>query len=355
MSLSVQLRASVRRGFTLIELLVVIAIIAVLIALLLPAIQKVREAANRIKCTNNLKQLALAINAYESAIGCLPPSCTGLGWCSSTAGGTGDKNITNMSGWILLLPYFEQGGLYNQLNLNAPFCDEAPQTGCVQCCSLVLNANGTLGGGQPAPNNTATTDGNGALMSTYLAVFVCPSDIGARLTGPGGPMCTTAPGNNLKGQLTNYDFVTQNNELGTANSNNCNVWKTLSPKARYPFGQNSNCRITEISDGTTNTFMIAESLVQNAGNTANAWGYRGWCQYGTNPGGGYGINTWATSGGSKVIGKLSWYGTAGSLHPGGCNFAMCDASVRFVSQNVNNQPLMDASFYANGISPSLDQ
>ena len=107
-----------RSGFTLIELLVVIAIIAVLIALLLPAVQAAREAARRAQCTNNLKQLGLAIANYESANNSLPSgSIFGIGsWpCtgSSPAFGNGCQNTP----WfILMLPYIEQAPLYNSFN-----------------------------------------------------------------------------------------------------------------------------------------------------------------------------------------------------------------------------------------------
>ena len=97
-----------RRAFTLIELLVVIAIIGVLIGLLLPAVQKVREAANRMSCTNNLKQLALAVMTYENSHKAFPPGNA----LNSSSFATGD----NEASWLFLcLPYMEQGALYRQV------------------------------------------------------------------------------------------------------------------------------------------------------------------------------------------------------------------------------------------------
>src|SRR4051812_35881698 len=113
-----------RRGFTLIELLVVIAIIAVLIALLLPAVQAAREAARRAQCTNNLKQLGLALHNYASATNSFPP-----GNVTARTGYT-DASLSQWTGWsphAMLLPYMEQTPLYNAANFMLACCQNSPE------------------------------------------------------------------------------------------------------------------------------------------------------------------------------------------------------------------------------------
>lgn len=116
---------NLRRGFTLIELLVVIAIIGVLVGLLLPAVQKVRESANRLQCSNNLKQLGLAMHSYESVNRVFPPSYITNTRITGTAYGIsyGDEYRNGPPGWAwgtLLLPYLEQDNLYKQFRLDLP-------------------------------------------------------------------------------------------------------------------------------------------------------------------------------------------------------------------------------------------
>ena len=136
-------------GFTLTELLVVIAVIAILIGLLLPAVQQTREAAHRVQCLNNLKQIGLAIHNYEGSNGCFPPgylSAPGVGFCDPQTGDCGPG-----WGWLTaLLPGVEQGNLYDSLNINMP-CWDLTNTTSVRFSPRVFLC--------PSANNPATTVG----------------------------------------------------------------------------------------------------------------------------------------------------------------------------------------------------
>src|SRR6476620_105713 len=145
-------RSVSRRGFTLIELLVVIAIIAILIGLLLPAVQKIREAANRMKCSNNLKQIGLAVHNYHDTMGFLPSAGAADGKPMSSGPWPNSGEGTN---WLVhIMPYIEQGNIYNKLT----FTGDSGWT----------NVNGSAT--SSAVNNVKIVAG------TVVPIYRCPSD-----------------------------------------------------------------------------------------------------------------------------------------------------------------------------------
>jgi prepilin-type N-terminal cleavage/methylation domain-containing protein/prepilin-type processing-associated H-X9-DG protein len=228
-----------RRGFTLIELLVVIAIIAVLIALLLPAVQAAREAARRAQCTNNLKQLGLAIANYESANNCLPIGdvylATGIsGLCSSPGFGNGCQNTP----WfVLMLPYIEQGPLYASFN-----------------ASIGIEGISLLG---YLVNSTVHT--------SRIPSFQCPSDNPqvfsfAALSAASGGAVPAFPWSPTKG---NYGVNWGNCDYGQGAAGG---FFTRNLYLQSPFGISSSgagpqlVRIASITDGTSNTHEVSEIL-----------------------------------------------------------------------------------------------
>ena len=220
-----------RGGFTLIELLVVIAIIAVLIALLLPAVQATREAARRIQCTNNLKQLGLALANYHDVGNAYPPA---------SQGGTGQVYM-NYTGYSFLLPYLEQGALANAFNFN-------------------LNL---MSG--PTPYYGWTLPGNSTGFATQVATFLCPSN---RATGEvGATVGSGALAYNLDaGRVAVTDY------LFNGGAGRYVVSGYGEANRMGPIGFNTSTRIAEITDGTSNTFLMAESAGGNARNRYRAVG-----------------------------------------------------------------------------------
>jgi prepilin-type N-terminal cleavage/methylation domain-containing protein/prepilin-type processing-associated H-X9-DG protein len=215
-----------RRGFTLIELLVVIAIIAVLIALLLPAVQSAREAARRAQCTNNLKQLGLAVHNYHSTYNCLPAEDMWMGATFGSQGGGGSWGW-NASWPVCLLPNIEQGPLYNAYNLG--WAPDQPQ--------------------------------NSTIAYNALSVLLCPSDNQKqRPAYPWAPM-------NYKGNQGGPGIIRHWSgtieapfTCSTTNQVPINNW----PVGTCWWGADSNLAyfgLEGVTDGSSNTALFSEMLV----------------------------------------------------------------------------------------------
>jgi prepilin-type N-terminal cleavage/methylation domain-containing protein/prepilin-type processing-associated H-X9-DG protein len=202
-----------RRGFTLIELLVVIAIIAVLIALLLPAVQAAREAARRIQCTNNLKQIGLGCHNYESTNGAFPPANVLQGnWNVSIKPPKGWTN--NYSALARILPYMDQGNSYNALNYLFKDSDSTNTTVC----------------------------------GSVLKAFVCPSDPNTQSFNDGGTVFGGSNYGSSDGDWYIFSFAT-----GAPSSA---PWAGL--PSRNLFAANRSRTISAVQDGLSNTLMFSE-------------------------------------------------------------------------------------------------
>lgn len=327
-----------RRGFTLVELLVVIAIIGVLIALLLPAVQQAREAARRMHCSNNLKQLGLALHNYVDTHGRLPAFSRGFAGCSN---GTPDNDeIKNANGLVALLPYIEQQNVYDQFNHEEAFA----------VFPSYHKAPGTVIG-------DPVTNGNAALSETVLDAFLCPSDnnpVKGRLKGT-----YYGPGGSYSAAATNYDFIT---DCGDEFSY-CNGYVSSTSPDKRMFGADVNTKFAEVTDGISNTFMLGETTRYHVNGGAFAWAYRAHVMAGIDPyhgtnGSAGGINiwhqpfihpTWQSPPFNPVRGRArSWWVAAASLHPGGCHFLMGDGSVHFVAETTDRSLLNQLSAMADG-------
>jgi prepilin-type processing-associated H-X9-DG protein len=345
--------------------MVVIAIIGILIALLLPAVQKAREAANRAACQNNLKQLGLALHAYHAEYLQFPPATKNR--CSNTLGSYLQFNspCQNMNGLVLLLPYLEQNAVYTKFNLSAVFSDYYAYVSSTTCPSGVASDCNKLpvwpGSATPASAPPAATNafnsGNAAVAATPVAVFRCPSDFGNPRILVGNANYSPTTNNTVPGAYrTNYDF-----SVGYKDASYANFW--LKPPSanertnRRMFGENSNARTFDLGDGTSNTVAMWErTLNVSAGQgQGTAWAYRGGHMLGIDPAG-YGqtpslINLWDTTLG---VGTLNGDHGAGSLHALGCNAVFADGSVRFFLQNLSSTTLAALSTMAAGDAVPYD-
>ncbi len=285
-------RRHLRVGFTLVELLVVIAIIGILVALLLPAVQAAREAARRMKCTNNLKQITLGLHNYSDTQKTLP-----MGWVSRAS-------TQAEWGWTaFILPQVEQQSLFDQLGVNTQRLRD-------------VTGNATL---RP-------------LLQMQLPVYRCASDTSDRVL-PG-----TTNGSPTYHRRFNCDNCPAGFEPSTSNYvGNAGFFDPNPPGNGFSnngiFFGNGIVRMNEITDGTANTFAVGE---RDERCRAASWiGCR-------NPPGADMWGSYFVRG--RVSMKLNDPRAAapnrctegfGSLHPGGALFSMCDGSVRFISEDIN--------------------
>ncbi len=283
------MRSAQRRAFTLIELLVVIAIIAILIGLLLPAVQKVRDAAARMSCSNNLKQLALASQNYESAMGTLPPGLNGTTYVSCLA---------------YLLPYIEQDNVYKQIDP-------------------------TL-----FPANTASGPWWGSaygIAQTHIKTFECPADNPYTGTSSGtfAYLTTNATG------VTGGYFSGGSSPLGCTNYI-ANAGALGNVSGYYgqwmgPYYSNSKTKTGNIPDGSSNTIAFGETL---GGSSQGARDFTlAWMGAGAMP------TDW------DLLDPTAWY-TFGGRHAGVVQFAFGDGSVRGLTRVGKDTPWFTAQWYA---------
>jgi len=342
-------RRLLRSGFTLIELLVVIAIIAILIGLLVPAVQKVREAAARTQCLNNLKQIGLAAMNYESTYKVLPPGS--LVSPNSVGNGYtfGQPYAGPYTGTLaFLLPYVEQGNVYKQLD--PTLFKFGTTTGAWAYWTPPFDYQSGV------PGQYVNGTGYNQVCSAFIPTYVCPSDtadqpvsndypnggiIDAYFVAPNGPVNTIwidyvadkpqypTFGSNLgpSNYIASAGFMGQSSGDQKVNA------PAPAPPAPYtsgPYYQSSKTKIGAIRDGTSNTIGFGETF---GGTNIGPRDFRlSWMGAGSMPTK-YALPT-----------TTQWY-TFGSNHTGIVQFAFCDGSVRPMSQGIVRSTAVNSTQY----------
>ncbi|MBM3981743.1 MAG: DUF1559 domain-containing protein [Planctomycetes bacterium] len=300
-----------RRGFTLIELLVVIAIIAILIGLLLPAVQKVREAAARMSCSNNLKQLGVAVHSFNDANGRMPHNGDPVA-NSGCCWGTGARQYSFLA---RILPYMEQDNLHRTVFASSPEL--------------------TMGTGQ------GVTLGN-----TFVKTFKCPSDTTQDLrTGvanhPGRQSVASTSYKGVSGKNWAWGSWTLNSG-GAYGTNGLDTGDGLFYRSdfRRPL---TLAQITG-ADGAANTLMIGEDI--GALNIHNAWYYAN----GANGTACVPLNNAMVAGQPGFNNPGDWPNVYSfrSRHTNGGNFCLADGSVKFVSSSIDLNTYRNAASWNGG-------
>jgi prepilin-type N-terminal cleavage/methylation domain-containing protein/prepilin-type processing-associated H-X9-DG protein len=301
-----------RAGFTLIELLVVIAIIGILIALLLPAVQKVREASNRVKCTNNLKQMGLAVHHHENIYGRLPTGGWGWYWVGQPDRGTDRRQP---GGWIYnILPFVEQDNLY-KMGDGLSFAE-----------MRVVNRD---------------------RIGQKLPIFNCPT------RRPGGPYVNTNPSLGYRNVQEPIPLMARSDYAANTGSTAVDEFSAGPPS--FADGDNplyqwpntssltgviflrSEIRMAQITNGTSNTFLLGEKYL-------NPQHYEDGADGGDNEvmlvGFDNDINrtTYEVSPYPNPLHDSPGYGNTtyfGSAHPSGVNMLYCDGSVSHIAYGVD--------------------
>jgi prepilin-type N-terminal cleavage/methylation domain-containing protein/prepilin-type processing-associated H-X9-DG protein len=332
-----------KRGFTLIELLVVIAIIALLVGLLLPAVQSAREAARRLQCINNLKQIILALHNYEDATGSFPP-----GYCWQAYAG----NYSDAPGHLVrIAPYLEQSPLANAVNYSIPMYYSANTTVCSTGLNIlwcpsdgsIVNLSYTY----PAPY---TYDG-GPLPMAYSSYAGCMG------TWPTWGFSSSTWGGNQE-ELSQTNGVLFS--IGYPPGNPVTIFGTSFP-GRAGIAP---ARIASVTDGLSNTIAYGEHAHGLFSRTPDANGIIDFYCWNWWVSGNFGDTIFTTyypmnpqrklatgyyEGGTVIQGD-DMVTAASSFHPGGANFAFCDGSVHFLKDAIDSWTIDPATSWPQGFT-----